>query len=177
MRLLHRFLALAVITFAMTSTALASGPSATPVSGETTYLAPLNEDCLPEDHSCSNVEGSYLVTLRRKYPHAAHLSYITEHIHADPELDWQIQWLGINSYSIKSVSADSLYLLRQEPGVKEIDQSYWSPVPELEGDATYLAPMLEPCQPGNPTCKPVKDRYTVTLRENYPSSSHLSQVE
>jgi hypothetical protein len=176
MRHLHNLLALAVIAFALTSTALASGPSATPVSSKTTNLAPLNEGCLPEDQNCSNVEGSYLVTLRRKYPHTAHLSYIAENMHADPDLDWQIRWLGIDSYSIQNVPTDSLHLLRQEPGVKEIDQSYWSPVPELAGDATYLAPMLEPCRPGNPTCKPVKDRYTVTLRENYPSSSHLSYI-
>ncbi|KAI4738617.1 hypothetical protein E4T50_10913 [Aureobasidium sp. EXF-12298] len=176
MRLLHNLSAHAVIAFALTSTALASGPPATPGPSETTYLAPLNENCLPEDQNCSNVEGSYLVTLRKNYRLTSHLSFIAKNIHADPVLDCQIQWIGRGSYSVKGVSADSLHILRQDPGVKKIDQSYWPSVPELEGDATYLAPMLDPCRPGSPTCKPVKDRYTVTLRENYPSSSHLSYI-
>lgn len=177
MRLWNRSLIFAGCAFSIIGTAIASASSATAISGdENTYLAPLNEGCLPEDQNCSNVESSYLVTLRKKYPHTAHLSYIDEAIHADPDLDWQIRWLGVDSYSAKNVLAESLYLLRQDPGVKEIDQIYWSSVPELKGDATYLAPMLEPCQPGSSTCKPVKDRYTVTLRENYPSSSHLSYI-
>lgn len=52
-----------------------------------------------------------------------------------------------------------------------------SSLPAISDDEpAYLAPMLDFCEPKDPTCEAVKDKYMVTLREGYPPSSHLSYI-
>lgn len=45
-----------------------------------------------------------------------------------------------------------------------------------DDEPAYLAPMLDFCEPKDPTCEAVQDRYMVTLREGYPYSAHLSFI-
>lgn len=130
----HKLLIVAVVVFAFISATFASPSSATAISDNynATYLAPLIESCLPQDRNCGVVEGSYIVTLRQGHTPSSHLSYIAEHINADPVKDWKIQWSFDESYSVKNISADSLDIIRRDPGVEEVEQGYWFSVPELD---------------------------------------------
>ncbi|KEQ73095.1 hypothetical protein M436DRAFT_64250 [Aureobasidium namibiae CBS 147.97] len=130
----HKLLIVAVIAFVFIGTTLASTSSATAISDNNNaiYLAPLIESCLPTDRSCGVVEGSYMVTLRQGHTPSSHLSYIAEHINVDPVKDWKIRWSFDEFYLVKNVSADSLDIIRRDPGVGEVEQGYWFSVPELD---------------------------------------------
>lgn len=128
-----RFSIFAITVFASISTALASAPSATAISDNNAiYLAPLIEPCLPKDRNCGVIEGSYIVQLRQGYTPSAHLSYIAEHIDVDPVEDWKIRWIFDEFYSVKNLSADSLEIIRRDPGIEEVEQGYWFSVPMLD---------------------------------------------
>jgi hypothetical protein len=134
MRSWGNFSVLTVIAFALSSTALAAAPSETAIHNDNiTYLAPLLESCAPENRHCNVKEGKYIVSLREGYTPSSHLSYISEKIHIDPVKQWNIGWRGNNVYSINNVSADSLDLIRQDPGVIEVEQAYYIIKVEMDG--------------------------------------------
>jgi hypothetical protein len=126
MRLWDELFVLAVIVFASSGIAVASSPSAADISDEDiTYLAPLLDGCHVGDRHCEMIDGKYMVTLREGYTPSAHLAYIAERINIDPVIDWKIKWIGDENYTINNVSAESVHLLRQDPGVDEIGEQSW----------------------------------------------------
>jgi hypothetical protein len=133
MRLWHNFPIFAAIAFASVSTAFTSAPLITAISNDdTAYLAPLDEGCSPRDRNCGNIEGKFLVSLREGYTRTSHLSYIAENLNIDPVEEWNIKWRGVEYYTATNVSAACIDILRQDPGIDEIEQSYWFSVPELD---------------------------------------------
>jgi hypothetical protein len=133
MRLWDNFLIFAAIAFASVSTAFTSAPLTTAISNDdTAYLAPLDEGCSPGDRNCGNIEGKFQVSLREGYTRTSHLSYIAENLNIDPVEEWEIKWRGNKCYTATNVSAASVEILRQAPGIDEIEQSYWFSVPELD---------------------------------------------
>lgn len=126
MQLLYIITIAAVTASATSNTAHVSAASGKAVSNDdTTYLAPLIEPCPAGRSTCGKIEGSYMVMLREGYTPSSHLSYISANLHVDPVKDWQLKWHNDETYTIDNVSADSLNLLRQDPGVEEIEEGYW----------------------------------------------------
>jgi hypothetical protein len=135
MQLWKRSSLITVAIFASISIVLASSSSTTAIPDEnTTYLAPLLEDCLPkkENKNCGNIEGKYLVLLREGYTRTSHLSYIAENLNIDPVRDWNIQWRDDEYYTANNVSPEFIDILRRDPGIEEIEQSYWFSMLELD---------------------------------------------
>jgi hypothetical protein len=133
MRLWHNFAIFAVTAFTASGTALASAPSETAISDDnTTYLAPLLEACYPGARQCELIDGKYMVSLREGHTRTSHLSYIAENLNIDPVEEWNIRWRGDEYYTATNVSAASIDILRQDPGIDEIEQSYWFSVAELD---------------------------------------------
>jgi hypothetical protein len=123
----------AVTAFASSSNALASRSSATAIPSNTiTYLAPLNEGCSVGDPNCGKIEGKYLVSLREGYTPSSHLAYISQNLDVDPVKEWSLRWSGDEYYSVSNVSAKSLDILRQDPGVEEVEESYWFQMVEVD---------------------------------------------
>lgn len=113
----------AIAVFALTSAALTPESSETCISSDNTaYLAPLYESCPAGSSTCGTVDGKYLVMLRKGYKPSSHLSYIAENLHIDPVKEWQLNWFNEQHYIASDVSADSLNLLRQDPGIEGIEE-------------------------------------------------------
>ncbi|KEQ82512.1 hypothetical protein M438DRAFT_367011 [Aureobasidium pullulans EXF-150] len=117
------FLIVVVTIFA----AFASASSATAISSDNaTYVAPLIETCPVGSSTCGKIKDKYLVMLREGYEPASHLSYISRTLHVDdPVKEWRMMWHGDGAYSVHKVSADSIDILRRDPGVEEIEEGYW----------------------------------------------------
>lgn len=109
------------------SAAFASASSATAISSDNaTYVAPLIENCPVGSSTCGKIKDKYLVMLREGYEPASHLSYISRTLHVDdPVKEWRMMWYGDGAYSVHKVSADSIDILRRDPGVEEIEEGYW----------------------------------------------------
>lgn len=122
-----------VFILLLSNAALALESSAAAIiSDEPAYLAPLVEGCHAGDSTCERIEDKYMVTLRDGYDPSSHLAYIAEHIHFDPVKDWKIRWSGDEAYTINNVSAESVDLLRRDPGVVEIEEMYLILMVELD---------------------------------------------
>ncbi|KAI4724830.1 hypothetical protein E4T49_07420 [Aureobasidium sp. EXF-10728] len=134
--------------------AFASASSATAISSDNaTYLAPLIETCPAGSSTCGKIEGKYLVMLREGYEPSSHLSYISETLHVDdPVKKWRLNWHGDDTYSVHRVSADSLDLLRRDPGVEEIEEGYWFQMDEVDRcrDPAYSEEERRQCYDENP---------------------------
>ncbi|THW82411.1 hypothetical protein D6D18_08421 [Aureobasidium pullulans] len=117
------FLIVVVTIFA----AFASASSATAISSDNaTYVAPLIENCPVGSSACGKIKDKYLVMLREGYEPSSHLSYISRTLHVDdPVKEWRMMWHGDGAYSVHEVSADSIDILRRDPGVEEIEEGYW----------------------------------------------------
>ncbi|CAD0040383.1 unnamed protein product [Aureobasidium pullulans] len=109
------------------SAAFASASSATAISSDNaTYVAPLIENCPVGSSTCGKIKDKYLVMLREGYEPSSHLSYISRTLHVDdPVKEWRMMWYGDGVYSVQKVSADSIDILRRDPGVEEIEEGYW----------------------------------------------------
>ncbi|OBW63988.1 MAG: Uncharacterized protein AUREO_059450 [Aureobasidium pullulans] len=125
------FLIVVVTIFA----AFASASSATAISSDNaTYVAPLIENCPVGSSTCGKIKDTYLVMLREGYEPASHLSYISRTLHVDdPVKEWRMMWHGDGAYSVRKVSADSIDILRRDPGVEEIE----------EGPDTYIVTLCK----------------------------------
>jgi hypothetical protein len=134
MRLRHEFSIFAITAFALSGAAFASAPSAATVISDDNipYLAPLLEGCSPGDRHCGIVKDKYMVTLREGYLPSSHLSYVFKNLDIDPVKDWKIRWIGDDVYTANNVSAESVYALRRDPGVEEIEQGYWFEMVEVD---------------------------------------------
>ncbi|KAI4850690.1 hypothetical protein E4T45_05392 [Aureobasidium sp. EXF-8846] len=134
MRLWAGFSIFAVIGFALSSDADASSSSATVGSDDnTTYLAPLLQSCNASNPHCEIMEGRYLVTIHEDYKSTAHLAYVTKNINVNPVKDWRIKRIGDGVYSINDVSSESIDIIRQDPGVIEVEEDYRIVKVEVDG--------------------------------------------
>ncbi|KAG2167330.1 hypothetical protein JADG_007069 [Aureobasidium aubasidani] len=113
-----------LIVVATISAAFASASSATAISSvNATYVAPLIETCPVGSSTCGKIKDKYLVMLREGYEPSSHLSYISRTLHVDdPVKEWRMMWHGDGAYSVHKVSADSIDILRRDPGVEEIEE-------------------------------------------------------
>jgi hypothetical protein len=123
----------AVVALTFSNAAHASASTAPPISNDKpAYLAPLVEGCYPRASRCDKIEGKYLVSLRDGYKPSSHLSYISENIHVDPVKEWKLRWIGDELYTVYNVSNDYLELLRQDPGVEEVEEEAWIVIDEVD---------------------------------------------
>jgi hypothetical protein len=123
----------AVIALTFNNVALASASTAPPISSDKpAHLAPLVEACYPGASTCDKIEGKYLVSLRDGYTPSSHLSYISENVHVDPVKEWNLIWIGDEHYTVYNVSNDFLELIRQDPGVEEVEEEAWIVIDEVD---------------------------------------------
>ncbi|KAH0378046.1 hypothetical protein KCU92_g8924, partial [Aureobasidium melanogenum] len=129
----YRSIIVAIAALALFTTAHTTASSVTAISSDnTTYLAPLYESCPANSSTCGTIDGKYTVMLRKGYKPSSHLNYISKTIHTDAVKDWQLKWLNEQFYLASNVSTDSLHLLRQDPGVEEIEEGSWFEMDEVD---------------------------------------------
>ncbi|KAI5195376.1 hypothetical protein E4T38_09089 [Aureobasidium subglaciale] len=104
------------------------------ISSDTaTYVAPLIETCPVGTSTCGKIKDKYLVMLREGCEPSSHLPYISRTLHVDdPAKEWRMKWHGDGVYSVHEASADSIDLLRRDPGVEEIEEGYWIRMDEVD---------------------------------------------
>ncbi|CAD0038581.1 unnamed protein product, partial [Aureobasidium pullulans] len=144
----------------------ASASSATAISSDNaTYVAPLIENCPVGSSTCGKIKDKYLVMLREGYEPSSHLSYISRTLHVDdPVKEWRMMWHGDGVYSVHKVSADSIDILRRDPGVEEIEEGYWFQMDEVDRcqDPAYSEEERRQCYDASP----VDSRETVMHLED-----------
>ncbi|KEQ64071.1 uncharacterized protein M437DRAFT_45271 [Aureobasidium melanogenum CBS 110374] len=95
-------------------------------NGETTYVAPLVIDCLPNDTTCGIMEGEYIISLRSSYPKSAHIFYLSSHIPSPALRNTSIGWYSDDEdYIIKNLRHTEMEIIRRDPGIDEVYQHYW----------------------------------------------------
>jgi hypothetical protein len=123
MRFFDKLTIFAVIAFAFSGTAVASSSSEAAIFDDNrTYLAPLLQSCNASNPHCEIMDGRCLVKLCEDCSPSAHLAYVTKNINVNPIKDWRIKWIGDGIYSINDVSLESIDIIRQDPGVVEVEE-------------------------------------------------------
>ncbi|KAH0044492.1 hypothetical protein KCU78_g392, partial [Aureobasidium melanogenum] len=110
------------IVFATTET------SSAPSQDNNEYLAPLYNDCRDDDPKCGIKAGAYMVALHGFYRISSHLAFLERTLKRDPTVNWQANWdddAKSAFYTVKNVTKDELEAIRKDPGVCEVEQSYW----------------------------------------------------
>lgn len=93
---------------------------------ETTYLAPHDVDCLPDDTTCGIREGEYIISLRPSYQKSAHLFYLSSHVPASTLRNTSMSWYRYSdSYIIKNLQDTEMQIIRRDPGIEEVYQNHW----------------------------------------------------
>lgn len=75
-----------------------------------------------------------------------------------------MMWHGDGAYSVRKVSADSIDILRRDPGVEEIEEGYWFQMDEVDRcrDPAYSEEERRQCYDASP----VDSRETVMHLED-----------
>ncbi|KAG9827489.1 hypothetical protein KCU98_g15943, partial [Aureobasidium melanogenum] len=92
------------------------------------YLAPLYNDCREDDPKCGIKEGSYIVSLHGFYRISSHIAFLERTLQRDPTVNWQARWYDdpkSADYTVQNVTQEELEAIRKDPGVYEVEQSYW----------------------------------------------------
>ncbi|KAH0278247.1 hypothetical protein KCU91_g2611, partial [Aureobasidium melanogenum] len=122
------YIGVALLALASTIAFAATHTSTATSENNNEYLATLYNDCQDDNPKCGIKEGSYMVALHGFYRISSHLAFLERALQRDPTVNWQANWDDdpkSASYTVKNVTKDELEAIRKDPGVYEVEQSYW----------------------------------------------------